>query len=78
MAIGNISTLIVNANAHRSRQREKLANIASFMHQYRIPQALQNDIFSFYNHYLVNRATGGMNEILGELPTELQERIGGF
>ncbi|MBF0143156.1 MAG: ion transporter [Magnetococcales bacterium] len=77
LAIGNISTLIVNANAHRIRQREKLANLANFMAQYQIPLGLQNDIFSFYSHYLANRASSN-NEILNELPPELQERIGSF
>ncbi|MBF0155295.1 MAG: ion transporter [Magnetococcales bacterium] len=72
--IGNISTTIVNANSFENRRREKFAALASFMKQYHIPLHLQGDIFSFYNHFLTERAAL-TSEILQELPPELQKEI---
>ncbi|MBF0425234.1 MAG: ion transporter [Magnetococcales bacterium] len=72
--IGNISTAIANANSFENRRREKFAALAGFMRQYKIPLHLQGDIFSFYNHFLTERAALA-SEILQELPPELQKEI---
>ncbi|MBF0177187.1 MAG: ion transporter [Magnetococcales bacterium] len=72
--IGNISTTIANANSFENRRREKFAALAQFMRTFNIPLHLQGDIFSFYNHFLTERAAL-TSEILQELPPELQREI---
>lgn len=72
--IGQISTLIVNSNILRKQTKEKIAHLAAFMQQYDLPASLQNDIFSFYRHYLMEHSAGGA-EILRDLPAKLSERI---
>ncbi|MBF0164297.1 MAG: ion transporter [Magnetococcales bacterium] len=72
--IGQISTLIVNSNILRKQNKEKIEHLAAFMRQYDLPAALQNDIFGFYRHYLMEHSAGGA-EILRDLPAKLSERI---
>ncbi|MBF0136653.1 MAG: ion transporter [Magnetococcus sp. DMHC-1] len=72
--IGNISTTIANANSFENRRQEKFAALSAFMRQYNIPLRLQGDIFSFYNHFMTERAAL-TSEILQELPPELQREI---
>ncbi|MBF0190371.1 MAG: ion transporter [Magnetococcales bacterium] len=72
--IGHISTLIVNSNILRKQNKEKIEHLAAFMRQYDLPSALQNDIFSFYRHYLMEHSAGGAS-ILRDLPDKLSKRI---
>ncbi|MBF0295591.1 MAG: cyclic nucleotide-binding domain-containing protein [Magnetococcales bacterium] len=72
--IGHISTVIVNVNALRQRNMEKLEKLTVFMRQYELPQRVQQDIFSFYRHFLLEHSAGG-EELLRELPLKLSERI---
>lgn len=72
--IGNVSTTIANANAQKQRRQEKFSALAEFMKRYDIPLPTQNDIFSFYDHFLRDRATMA-TEILQELPQELRKEI---
>lgn len=72
--IGHISTLVVNVNILRKQHKEKIEQLAAFMRQYDLPAGLQNDIFSFYRHYLMEHSAGGAG-ILRELPDKLSERI---
>ncbi|MBF0416257.1 MAG: ion transporter [Magnetococcales bacterium] len=72
--IGTVSTTIANANAQKQRRHEKFSALAEFMQRYEIPLATQNDIFSFYDHFLRDRMTMA-TEILQELPEELRREI---
>ncbi|MBF0615077.1 MAG: cyclic nucleotide-binding domain-containing protein [Magnetococcales bacterium] len=72
--IGHISTLIVNVNLLRKQNKEKIEQLAAFMQQYDLPSTLQNDIFSFYRHYLMEHSAGGAS-ILKDLPNKLSDRI---
>ncbi|MBF0109367.1 MAG: cyclic nucleotide-binding domain-containing protein [Magnetococcales bacterium] len=72
--IGTVSTVIANANAQKQRQHEKFSALADFMKKYEIPLSIQNDIFSFYDHFLRDRVTMA-TEILAELPQELRREI---
>ncbi|MBF0127112.1 MAG: ion transporter [Magnetococcales bacterium] len=72
--IGHISTVIVNVNVFRKKNMEKLEQLAAFMRQYDMPQKLQQDIFSFYRHYLLEHSAGG-EDLMRELPIKLSERI---
>ncbi|MEO5345293.1 MAG: ion transporter [Magnetococcus sp. YQC-9] len=72
--IGQISTLIVDSNILRKQNKEKIAHLAAFMRQYDLPASLQNDIFSFYRHYLMEHSAGGA-DILRDMPAKLSERI---
>ncbi|HIJ83792.1 MAG TPA: hypothetical protein HPQ00_06250, partial [Magnetococcales bacterium] len=69
--IGNVSTTIANANAQKQRRQDKFSALADFMKRYDIPLGTQNDIFSFYDHFLRDRMTMA-TEILQELPQELR------
>ncbi|MBF0145911.1 MAG: cyclic nucleotide-binding domain-containing protein [Magnetococcales bacterium] len=72
--IGTVSTTIANANAQKQRRFEKFSALAEFMKRYDIPLSTQNDIFSFYDHFLRDRVTMA-TEILEELPQELRREI---
>ncbi|MBF0423588.1 MAG: cyclic nucleotide-binding domain-containing protein [Magnetococcales bacterium] len=72
--IGTVSTTIANANAQKQRRQEKFSALADFMQRYEIPLSTQNDIFSFYDHFLRDRMTMAA-EILQELPQELRREI---
>lgn len=72
--IGHISTVIVNVNVYRKRNLEKIEQLAAFMRQYDLPKPIQQDIFSFYRHFLMEHSAGGEN-LLRELPIKLSERI---
>ncbi len=74
LVIGNISSLIANNRRLVQQRCEKIAALANFLKQYQIPKHLQDDIFSFYNHYLSERGVE-QSEIIAELPTELQSNI---
>ncbi|MBF0437681.1 MAG: ion transporter [Magnetococcales bacterium] len=72
--IGHISSVIVNVNVFRKKNMEKLEQLTAFMRQYEMPQKIQQDIFSFYRHYLLEHSAGG-EELMRILPVKLSERI---
>lgn len=72
--IGSVSTTITNSNAQKQIRHEKFSALANFMNRYSIPLTIQNNIFSFYDHYLRERMTMA-DEILQELPQELRREI---
>ncbi|MEO5331966.1 MAG: ion transporter [Magnetococcus sp. YQC-5] len=72
--IGHISTVLVNVNAFRKNNMEKLEQLGAFMNQYDLPAPLQHDIFSFYRHYLMEHSAGGAG-VMRDLPVKLRDRI---
>ncbi|MBF0099822.1 MAG: cyclic nucleotide-binding domain-containing protein [Desulfobacterales bacterium] len=73
--IGNISSLIVNVNVNKNIRKERIAALVSFMRQYNIPSKLQENIFSFYDHYLKQNITSYYDRILSDLPPELENEL---
>ncbi|MBF0589933.1 MAG: cyclic nucleotide-binding domain-containing protein, partial [Magnetococcales bacterium] len=72
LVIGNISSVMANANAIKDQHQKKVVALAQFLEQYQIPKHLQSDIFSFYRHYLFEKGAA-MSDIVDELPNELQK-----
>lgn len=74
VVIGNVSMLLVNANAHVVRQKEKLAHVATFMHRYQIPPEVRMDVMSYFSHHLLEKPNAD-EEILDDLPDKLRENL---
>ena len=74
LVIGNISTVMINNKADKIRQREKVAELASFLKDYKIPKRMQSSIFGYYNHYLFEKSANHA-DIVEELPKELQQEV---
>lgn len=75
--IGNISTIMINNKAYKTRQREKVVELANFLKDYKIPKNMQSSIFGYYNHYLFEKISAH-SEIVEELPKELQQEINSY
>ncbi|MBF0124557.1 MAG: cyclic nucleotide-binding domain-containing protein [Magnetococcales bacterium] len=74
LVIGNIASMMTNANIVQQKMRERMAHLASFLHQHRLPSSLRNEIFSFYRHILMGRAINDA-EVLDQLPGALRNSI---
>lgn len=72
--IASISSIVLQANAYRLRQQEKLVNLASFFNQFGVPQDLQNSIFSFYAHSATEKSINS-KEIIESLPEAFQKQV---
>ncbi|MBF0622459.1 MAG: cyclic nucleotide-binding domain-containing protein [Magnetococcales bacterium] len=74
MVIGNISSLLVSSNQYKYKKRQKIENLVSFMRQYKVPINIQNEVYGFYRHFLLEQAADDRT-ILQELPEAIQSRI---
>ncbi|MBF0161881.1 MAG: cyclic nucleotide-binding domain-containing protein [Magnetococcales bacterium] len=72
--IASLSSIVIQANAYRLKQQEKLVNLASFFNQFKVPQDLQNAIFSYYAHSATEKAVNS-KEIIDSLPEDFQKKV---
>ncbi len=72
--IASISSIVLQANAYRLKQQEKLVNLASFFNQFGVPKELQNAIFSYYAHSATEKAVNS-KEIIESLPDAFQKEV---
>jgi hypothetical protein len=75
IVIGNIAKMMTMADRYKERSREKLNDISLFMKHYNIPQKIQRDVFSFYNHLFTKRLSDNDTKIISELPHALQSEL---
>ncbi|NJO70627.1 MAG: cyclic nucleotide-binding domain-containing protein [Oscillatoriales cyanobacterium RM1_1_9] len=74
--IGNVAALIANLNATKSRFREKLTQIQSYMGERKIPHPLQKQVRRYYQYmWEYSRDTSLGIEFLDELPNSLKAKV---
>lgn len=69
-----MSSILIQANAYRIRQQERLVNLASFFKQFGVPKELQNAIFSYYANS-ATETTVNNKEIIENLPEAFQKEV---
>jgi hypothetical protein len=75
VVIGNVSRMMVAGERFKEMARERMSDLASFMKYYNIPERLQQNVFSYYQHLLTKRLTDNDNKIINELPQALQHEL---
>ena len=73
--IGNISRLMMLADKYTEEKKEKMNNLNQFMKYYNIPNSLQRQVFSFYNHLISKNLGEKDHKIIKELPQALQNEL---
>lgn len=72
--IASISSIVLQANAYRLKQQEKLVNLASFFRQFGVSKTLQNAIFNYFAHS-ATEMTVNSKEIIESLPDAFQKQV---
>lgn len=73
--IGNFSRMIMLADRHNEEKKEKMNNLHSFLKYYHIPNSLQRQVVSFYNHLLNKKISEEDSKIFHDLPQALQNEL---
>jgi len=73
--VGNISNILMAKNRHSEANKEKLTDLALFMHHYDVPVTLQSDVMKFYRHKMKKRLSDNDGKIIADLPMALQNEI---
>lgn len=73
--IANFSRMIMLADKFKEERKEKMSGLMQFMKYYNIPNSLQLQVFSFYNHLLTKNISNEDNEIIKDLPQALQNEL---
>ncbi len=73
--IGNVSTILVNANTFKAAQKKKMNDLATYMEYYKVPKHLQDEVFIFYAHLLDNSLSADDGDIIADLPAALQNEL---
>lgn len=75
IVIGNVTRMIAAGERYKEQAREKMTDLGTFMKYYNIPERLQQNVFSYYQHLLTKRLTDNDNKIINELPQALQHEL---
>lgn len=75
IVIGNVAKIMTMADRYKEKSREKINDITLFMKHYNIPQRIQREVFSFYNHLFTKRLSDNDSKIISELPHALQSEL---
>ncbi len=75
VVIGNVTKVINDGEKHKEKAREKMSDLVTFMKYYNIPDRLQQNVFSYYQHLLNKRLTDNDNKIISDLPQALQHEL---
>ena len=73
--VSRISTFLFQNDRRSEAHNEKMDHLTSFLHHYRIPGNLRQEVFSFYEHRLLAKMNDEEEEILTELPSGLKNEI---
>lgn len=73
--IGTVTKMVQDGERYKQQNREKMHDLASFMKHYNVPERLQQNVFSYYNHLVTKRLTENDNKIINELPQALQSEL---
>jgi hypothetical protein len=75
VVIGTVSKMIVQAERHKEEKKEKFNELTMFLKHYKVPFALQKQVFSFYGHLLDKKLFDGEAKIINDLPQALQNEL---
>lgn len=78
LIIGYVSQIFIAANKFNKAYKEKIDDLAMFMSYYNIPMPLQDQIFSFYDHYFGKRLSNNDHLLINELPASIQNQLAIF
>ncbi len=73
--VSRISTFLFQNDRRSEAHNEKMDHLTAFLHHYRIPGNLRQEVFSFYEHRLLAKMNDEEEEILTELPSGLKNEI---
>ena len=73
--VSRISTFLFQNDRRSEAHNEKMDHLTAFLHHYRIPGNLRQEVFSFYEHRLLAKMNDDEEEILTELPSGLKHEI---
>ncbi len=73
--IGTVTKMVQDGERYKQQNREKVQDLISFMKHYNVPERLQQNVFSYYNHLVTKRLTENDNKIINELPQALQGEL---
>ncbi|VDA99708.1 hypothetical protein S1OALGB6SA_781 [Olavius algarvensis spirochete endosymbiont] len=76
--IGNIANIIANLDIAKSRFRERVENINTFLKYRNIPNQLQNQIHDYYDYLWESRRGYEESDLLLDLPKSLKTQIAFF
>jgi len=72
--VGNISSLLVNANIYKVRRREKMNRLGLFFEHYTVPEKERQNVYEFYQHELSVSSLDD-EDLIKELPLPLQSQM---
>ena len=75
IVIGNVTRMMAAGDRHKEMARERMTDLGTFMKYYNIPERLQNNVSSYYQHLITKRLTDNDNKIINELPQALQQEL---
>lgn len=75
IVIGNVTRMMAAGDRHKELARERMSDLATFMKYYNIPERLQQNVSSYYQHLITKRLTDNDNKIINELPQALQQEL---
>jgi len=67
--------MMAAGDRHKEMARERMTDLGTFMKYYNIPERLQNNVSSYYQHLITKRLTDNDNKIINELPQALQQEL---
>ncbi|MFG1487005.1 cyclic nucleotide-binding domain-containing protein [Halobacteriovorax sp. RZ-2] len=73
--IGTVNKMVQDGERYKQQNREKMHDLVSFMKHYNVPERLQQNVYSYYNHLVTKRLTENDNKIINELPQALQGEL---
>ncbi|OQX29676.1 MAG: hypothetical protein B0D92_02550 [Spirochaeta sp. LUC14_002_19_P3] len=76
--IGNIANIIANIDVAKSKFRERMENISTFLQYRNMPKSLQNRITKYYDYLWETRRGYEESEILHDLPALLKTEVSLF
>jgi voltage-gated potassium channel len=73
--IANVTRLFTTADRYKEKSKERLNDVANYMKYYKIPERVQGQVFSYYNHLMNKRLTDNDTTIISDLPLALQHEL---
>lgn len=78
LLISHFFRMMMIADKYTEEKKEKMNSLKEFMRYYHIPNSLQKQVFSFYNHLLTQNVTEEDSQIVKDLPQALQNELNIF
>jgi len=78
LLISHFFRMMMIADKYTEEKKEKMHSLKEFMRYYNIPNSLQKQVFSFYNHLLTQNVNEEDSRIVNDLPQALQNELNLF